>query len=390
MKNLSFFSVLFLAAWCISPPLVAGPVYRVIAVVSLFIVCVDSFKWATPRHRKGLYIAIFLSMYMIGIGLIHGENFAQRINLFVLLLYSSVFSIWMQNPTVSSKRLHFVILWILIFFSIWNTTTIRAVLEQPNIMRLLAKNEIYEDFNVSLWGVGGYGYMYAAIMILPVGFDMLMGSRIKLNLTSRAITLYFVLSTLVMSYLSQYFMALIIVVIIAILGLRKGGEATLSTRAYASIFFIFLIIGISIEPILDFLIDVIDLPIINNKLIDFRAVLNGAEVEDSDFGERYERYTRDLRLMFSNPIFGSQTYMSIGKHSTFLDVLAQYGFFIGALTIHLLLRPSLEWINRKLPVANNVFIAFLIFGLLNPVTMNSATSLYIALPVYCKLIWQKS
>ena len=150
-----------------------------------------------------------------------------------------------------------------------------------------------------------------------------------------------------------------------------------------------LIVGFFLEDLLDFLIDVVDLSKTDNKLVEMRAVLEGEDIEDSEFGVRYERYSRDISLIFSNPVLGSMSFNAVGKHSAFLDLLAQYGLIIGSLAIALIIKPCREWAKKSIPVANDITLILIICATLNAITFQVAAPLCIALPAYCKLFLNK-
>ena len=233
--------------------------------------------------------------------------------------------------------------------------------------------------------------MYSAILMLPIGIDILFNKRRKSTLLVRIFTLYFVVTTVVLSYLSQYFMALIIAVIAVILSLsRRRNSSKVRISSYVMIFAIMILIVAFLEPILDFLINVIDIRSIHEKLVDMRAIMiNGEDIGDSEFATRYERYTRDLLLIAKEPLFGTMSYLSVGKHSTFLDLIAQYGVIMGGLIITLLFRPCVDGMRRSAPISFDILALFLIIGLFNVLTLQVAAPLCFALPAYSLLLWER-
>ena len=391
LKNLSSLSVLYILAWCISPPLASGRLYRIIAVIALMIVVVSSLSTVRQSQIGRLFGAVLLSAYIVLVAFVSHESYAPRIGIVILLLTSVSFQIWIDSRNTSSQLLWIAILWIIILFTIWNTTTIRSVLEHPDVMRKLVSSEKSRPLNYSVWGVGGYGYMYSAILMLPIGIDILFNKRRKSTLLVRIFTLYFVVTTVVLSYLSQYFMALIIAVIAVILSLsRRRNSSKVRISSYVMIFAIMILIVAFLEPILDFLINVIDIRSIHEKLVDMRAIMiNGEDIGDSEFATRYERYTRDLLLIAKEPLFGTMSYLSVGKHSTFLDLIAQYGVIMGGLIITLLFRPCVDGMRRSAPISFDILALFLIIGLFNVLTLQVAAPLCFALPAYSLLLWER-
>jgi hypothetical protein len=104
-------------------------------------------------------------------------------------------------------------------------------------------------------------------------------------------------------------------------------------------------------------------------------------------GERGERYWRSLVLFFENPLIGTLSYADIGKHSTFLDHLAQWGIFFGGILFYLI--SFLQWggmrqstrIKGEFGIAIGSLIAVMaVFGL-NKHFASAGIFLFIIYPV---------
>ena len=378
-NNSSFYAILYVIAWIVSPPLSYGMPFRVIAIISIIILCIDSMKYAYAYQQKNLLIAVGLSTYMIGIAVILEEDFNIKIGAIVLLLTGVLFDIWVSNGKVSKKRLQFLLFYTLLLYCIWNSTTLYCILhENERIMRDLTRNSDFSE-SFARRGIGGFGYIYSVILMLPTAVELI---RLKVRGKAfRILNIYFVLTGFMLAYFSEYFIAMLLAILTLILVWKKPAKST-----YILVGIITVISGFAMETILDTMIELIDIPEINNKLIETRNILlNDANVEDSEFGVRYERYVRDIGLIIANPIWGTLSFKNVGKHSEFLDFFAQYGIPLGIVYVSALLHPATVWIKRNVSIASVVLLISVIMCLLNRFPLHAAVPLCFFLPTFCRI-----
>lgn len=387
-EKITYFSILYLIGWFISPPLASGTIYRVIAIVA--VACIAFFSLANNRQQLAnrFYWCVVLSLYIILLCFATGESISWKINLLIILITSASFALWNNKYGNNSKQLKTLVYFAICLYCIWNTTTLIAVAKEPNIMRLLAKNS-GETSGYGGSGVGGYGYLYSVIIMLPIGIYLL---KEKQKIWLLAVIAYFVISSAILSYQSQYFIALILAVLTApmmiIADRNRGG---LNVIFYILLAVVFLVIFANLESILNFCINIVDIPSIQKKLTLMKATLmEGSVAEEGTFGERYERYTRDLNLILQNPILGVFRFTMVGKHSTILDFFAQYGIPLGIVFVNLLFSSCRDWIKQRIPAASVVFWITLILAIMNPLTLQVAAPLCVVLPAFCKQQWLKS
>lgn len=378
-NNSSFYAILYVIAWIVSPPLSYGMPFRVIAIISIIILCIDSLKYAYAYQQKNLLIALGLSAYMIGIAVILKEDFNIKIGAIVLLLTGVLFDIWVSNGKVSKKRLQFLLFYTLLLYCIWNSTTLYCILhENERIMRDLTRNSDFSE-SFARRGVGGFGYIYSVILMLPTAVELI---RLKIRGKAfRILNIYFVLTGFMLAYFSEYFIAMLLAILTLILVWKKPAKST-----YILVGIITVISGFAMETILDTMIELIDIPEINNKLIETRNILlNDTNVEDTEFGVRYERYVRDIGLIIANPIWGTLSFKDVGKHSEFLDFFAQYGIPLGIVYVSALLRPATIWIKRNVSIASVVLLISVIMCLLNRFPLHAAVPLCFFMPTFCRI-----
>lgn len=386
-EKISYISILYLIAWCISPPLASGTIYRVIAFLAMATVILTSLQDSLPELRKRFWIGVSLCAYMALIGYIESNAFSWRIGTYIILLTCVSYPLWNHKYGTQVKQLQILLLFTIALYCIWNTTTLRAIQINPRIMRDLVGNGY---IGPEAKYAGGYGYMYSVVSMLPIGIYML--KQKNQILIVKLILFYFIISSVILAYQSQYFIALILTLLIfPFMILADKYKNGLNRGAFITIVIVVGLIFINLESILDFLINTIDIPIIHRKLIYSRdALVYGVDFEDSGFATRYERYTRDLGLIFGSPIWGALSYIAIGKHSFILDFFAQYGIPLGIVFSKTLFSPCTDWIKQQMPVANVVLWITIILAIMNPLTLVSAVPLCFALPAYCKIQWLKS
>ena len=387
-NKISYFSWLYLIAWCISPPLAYGTLYRGLAILSILIIIIYSLKTYVPNLRNRFLQCVLLCFYIFVICFFTGDPYVGKIGVFVILLTSTSFALWNHSYGNNIRQLHFLILFALSLYCIWNTTTLLALVEEERLMRMLVQNSDISEICAQN-GIGGYGYLYSVIAMLPIGISMM---GIKQNIIFRIIVFYFVISGFILSYMSQYFMGLLLaILIIPMMYVAHKNQGTVSVRSYIIIFGLVFLIFYNLELILEYLIDVVDLSSVNHKLVEMQdALINGEDVEDTEFGDRYLRYARDLNLILQSPIFGVFNYTKVGKHSSILDFFAQYGIPLGIVYVKIIFSSCLDWIRMKIPVASVVLWVIFIISIMNVLPLSAAVPLCIALPAYCKMSWLKS
>ena len=376
--KLSYVAILYIITWIVSPPLAYNMFFRVLAIIAIVICVQDSIKYASVIQKKYLVVVLGICAYVIGVAIFLEEDFYIKIGSFVLLLTGVSFDMWLSNKMIKSQQLHFIIFFTLFLFCMWNSTTLSCILfENGRIMRDLTQNSDFSE-TYALRGVGGFGYIYSVVLMLPVSVELL---RYKgLGRVFRIVNMYFVITGFMLAYFSEYFIAFLLSILIILLIWKKPSKFTFIVLGVITLLVFFVL-----EFILGVMIDMIDVPEINKKLIDVRDILVlGNDVEDTEFGVRYERYLRDVGLMFSNPIWGSLSFKVVGKHSEFLDFFAQYGIPLGCLYVSTLLRPATIWVKRNVQVASVVLLVVIIMCMMNRFPITSAAPLCFFLPTFCK------
>lgn len=383
-KKTSIILMLYLIAWCISPPLAYGNQYRILVIICILMLVLRSWHYCLPMVKQRTMLTVLLIGYLILVGVLSGDSFTLRMNTYILLAVAIASDCWMCNRRIDIKTLQIILLASFLLYTLWNLTTLRAVAVSPRVMRELVRNSSYSEALAKM-GVGGYGYLYSAVLALPIGLTCLRDRNITKSI--RIIATVFVVTTLLLSVQSQYLMALLLALLAIPLSLSKNSIKSNSQKTMFVIFgaIIFLLM-LNIEAILSLLINNIEIDSIQRKLADLYAIIvEGEAIADSEFAARAERYSRDLNLILTRPLFGHLTFNAVGKHSNILDMFAQYGIPLGIAYLNLITVSCRKWIKKGMNVAASLLCIFLIFACLNTVTGAAAVPLFVMLPVYCRL-----
>jgi len=380
-KYLCLVPILYLISWSISPPLSYGVLYRIASIA--FVVYLLNKNWAisNEEQRNRFYYSIFLIIYMVILGLIVQDKFVQRIHAYIFLLVGITTDIW-NNKHLPKNCYWYIIIFTFLLYIVWNICSINALFQNSHIMRALVRNS-EESYIYSQKGVGGYGYLYSVVIALPLGISILLNKFYdkKLRLTS----LIFIVSSLYLVFLSEYFMAVILAVaIIPLIFVSRVKSKNKRLSAYCLIVLVLMILFLNAESIIAFLVNETDSATMQKKLTDsYMIMANDGEVNDSEFGTRAKRYGHAIDAFISNPLFGSLTYRNVGNHSYILDYFGQYGFLIGLAFIYLFSRPITRYLRHSGTVTVVLFITVIV-ALFNVLPLASIAPLYILLPAVCK------
>ncbi len=370
----------FLIIWLPAPPLQGNTVCRLLCVVVLL--------WLLWKKAKNGTVPIYVltGLVLIGVmltvGFAVGDNINQHMALYLVLLYT-LCTAYLCDLGEDIESYEFLIPLTFIAMTVWNIFTIKALIANPHIMRYLVKNNSgYGGF-----GVGGYGHAYGSVLLIPLALDYTLKEQNKKN---KIIAAAYLTTTVYMILNSGYLLSVLAMVLgfAYYLIMRRTDKNNIGW--FLLVFVLLLVLYIKMEDILLYLINRLDVGGMRMKLVEIYELLSeegaAADLEKSSvFGTRYERYTRDLALIWDSPIWGVLTHMKVGKHSTLLDTFAQFGIPVGCLFCYTLVKPLRQSLGNSLMYSRMVgaTIAELFFVLLfNNIAMGMGI-LYILIPVYC-------
>ena len=205
-------------------------------------------------------------------------------------------------------------------------TTFFGLLRYPNAARYLAtvadSNEAqYIQYN--MMNIGGYEFVYTTVLLYPLVIYAYKRGNINLFWT-----LIIVVFELIFIVTSAYTTALLLWIISTIfIFFRKNLKAR--NLIFVAVFALILLIGLSglVSNGLKAIADLIGNDTISDRLYALAGGKTGLENAEDN---RWELWMLSLNEFVKHPFFGNMSFEG-GGHSFFLDTLAEYGFFGGAM-----------------------------------------------------------
>lgn len=374
-------ALLFFIAWCISPPLSYGGLYRVLAIGCLACYALWIVRAANQRALVSGMTIIIVIGYMALLSLITGDGLTKRFGTYIALCMV-LFSFYLIRKT-TEEVFQFALLFFFALCIIWNITSIRHIRATPNVMRLLAKNSSVSQYFAQR-GVGGYSYVYTVVTAIPVALHMVCTKQKKML---QMAALAFLATTYMVVFSSGYFMAMILAVFaVPMYLMEKGGKQRNRFFMRMILLFGLVVLYINADAILKWLISITDIRLIREKLQSvYELLLYDASISDSEFSTRYNRYMMDIRAIAQSPLFGGFTYYVSGNHSHFLDFAAQYGIPFTVLYLSVSYSPLKSAKAMKNPAGFTSIVIACIILMFNTIAFSMASVLYILVPITCKL-----
>ncbi len=379
-------ALMYLIAWCVSPPLAYGHFYRFLAVVAVCMLISMQFRLANKTIQNTYLAMVAFIGYILVVMFLVGDSYVYRIGT-IILIALMICSLHIENSDYSEKY-QFLLTFTFLLCILWNLTSLRGIAAHPGIMRILAKNSADSAMYASR-GVGGYGYIYTILLMIPLAGEICQRTQ------NRKFLRYCAGGFLVTSYLvimkSAYFMAEILSVMA--IPLYFVFQKKNSPHRVAFIFLVVILTGVLLifaDSILLTLHELVGIRSIKAKLWDTYQLLNGTEaIENSEFATRHRRYWNSLTYTLTHPLFGGLRYIVTGNHSHLLDMGAQYGLLILWWYIYMMYQPM-----KRMMVAGSTAVQLVLLLLVAVVTMNTApfalgAVLFIVMPIYVKLYQQQ-
>lgn len=376
-------ALFYLVTWCISPPLAYGNVFRVIAIAAVLYIVVRHLLKSNFSIAWSSVVLFFIMAYILAVSWFSGESFT--LNMAVLIVVAFVFC--MNSCSVFREDSFFLTLMVytLALCVLWNITTSIGLTITPNAMRLLAKNSDISR-TLSLQGVGGFGYEYVVLLMMPIAFDLIFTR--KTHPAQRVIAVLYVISAYYMTLRSQYFLAIVLSALVILLFLmfkikNKWVKLFLILALLAGFVFVFY----NAENIIDTLRGVNTARSVDTKLSEINDILIDGETSgNSDLANRIHRYGKSLTSALAHPLFGSLSRETTGNHSFFLDLCGFLGFPVAGLLLYSLIKPLQRFNVFKSSVGKICMLMLGIMLMLNEIVFVYGMAAYLLIPFYC---WQK-
>lgn len=384
MERILRFAIFYLLAWLIVPPIRAGIEWRV-----LFCCCFAVFLFLSFQIliRKITYLGVpFLGFLgFLGLTFLRGElsdtNFyVNFIRVFVFFSFSTLYVYYLDQGFEKFRKLFIPVVFILVFF---NITTIKALLENPEICRLMATGtDMSMSGKYSLMDLlfsGGFSYVYNAVFITPLLCNVVFQNRA--GKTEKIALLAYVVSSIVMIALAGFSIGILLLLLGILLLLINRHLSWFSLFAFFAVSWLSFVAlqGVLYEIAVAFAgenefyvakIEAIFHPMTAGSELDGRVAI---------WGESFNSF-------LSNPLIGGGRE---GGHSAILDYLGMYGMFVGGAMLWTMFFPVVIEYRRMRKIGRQglvIIFAVLFWGglLLNPLQFQYAAIVFVLFPYVCE------
>jgi len=326
--------------WASLPVLSYNPYVRLLslACLGLFVfVCVLEFSISKDKKiaLPSVIIPLAIGYMFLTNAVFSGSEFLLRhLQFFIFIIFVPISILLIkEKPRIAKLFVYTILITNLITAGI----TINGLMTSNWIARSLAKSNEY-TVQLAKSGLAGYSLVYSNLILLPF---LIIGVRSSWTKEFRSRFLFvIILANLVSAYFlffkAGYSMAmaasLFILVFVLITRFRMKHIPILGVA-------ILLTVYMSKRSNIQFsnisLSKLAEGTMYYKKINDVTASVSGDKATGT-VESRSDAYGKSVNTFFSNPISGIMTFdlgKRIGGHSDFMDILAQFGIFIGTLIL---------------------------------------------------------
>lgn len=377
--NIYVFSLLFVALWCISPPLFISGFARIVALLTMIV----ALRIRYIYHPTYFFVLAFFVIYTLstgvlkqGIGYVLG-NIQTYIILAIAYVAVNEYS-KSKDRRITFAKITRVIEWI---YPIWMIITLRAYSTIPNISRILANNNNENVMSWSRQGIGGYGMIYSLVFYNIILLYMLINKK-----KSGVLVVVNYILSLMTIVLAGYSIALISILLGSVLIITiRGKKLENIVLAVAIFFMIYFIFNMFQESIFSGLLNMTQGTMYEHKMADIIASFYGNGAQGT-LESRTVLYEYSWNVFLKNPIVGSallENFM-FGGHSFFLDMFAKFGLLGGLPFLYLILYFPIKCMrdNREFSLSLALLVLIIFIGGLNNLSAAFAPIVYIIYPAH--------
>lgn len=279
-----------------------------------------------------------------------------------------------------TKSIKFLLKIALITISIYSIFTVRALIESPNLSRILATEnpEKYTGY-ISNRFVGGYDFAYGITFVLISLFSVTFNK--DFITTKNKLLNYIIIALLTITLLYQQFTIALILLIIGIgINLLKIRNIRQLMLWIVIITIIVLVMSNYIITLLNFIAKNIKQETISQRIYEVTSLLEEKRLDNTvDLKERTKKYITSFATFLKDPL-GLNDEKEIGNHSELLDEYAKYGVVIATITI-IPIYIYIKFIycklqsNSKRRIWFSITILYLVFNIINTTMFINVTIL---------------
>lgn len=320
-------AVLYLIIWTISPPLQVDTIYRLIALACAVLWVAIWFIRENPitLGKEQVAAIIFLIAVMVVV-YFEKYDFSALIKQIALIMLVICF---MMTYFYDDKwdELAGIVPIVLILLTIWNYNTVKILIEDHTVARLLIRDDA-TTYQYLRQGIGGYSLIYPQVCISPLIIAWTF-KAFKNNKIFFAIGVVWAFTFVRFLELAGYSIALFTSAVGLIILLFYKGKNVVPAFIVTIILFIGIMAAILyITPFREWILTTFDGTAVANKVNDLISTSDTGVTGDS-IQLRINAYSNSLLDMLKYPIIGSLWRENGGGHSTLMDITSKYGWLGG-------------------------------------------------------------
>lgn len=320
-------AVLYLIIWTVSPPLQVDTIYRLIALACAVLWVAIWFIRENPiTLGKEQVAAITFLIAVMVVVYFEKYDFSALIKQIALIMLVICF---MMTYFYDDKwdELSGIVPIVLILLAIWNYNTVKILIEDHTIARLLVRDDA-TTYQYLRQGIGGYSLIYPQVCISPLIIAWTF-KAFKNNKIFFAIGVVWAFTFVRFLELAGYSIALFTSAVGLIILLFYKGKNVVPAFIVTIILFIGIMAAILyITPFREWILTTFDGTAVANKVNDLISTSDTGVTGDS-IQLRINAYSNSLLDMLKYPIIGSLWRESGGGHSALMDITSKYGWLGG-------------------------------------------------------------
>lgn len=320
-------AVLYLIIWTVSPPLQVDTIYRLIALACAVLWVAIWFIRENPiTLGKEQVAAITFLIAVMVVVYFEKYDFSALIKQIALIMLVICF---MMTYFYDDKwdELAGIVPIVLILLTIWNYNTVKILIEDHTVARLLIRDDA-TTYQYLRQGIGGYSLIYPQVCISPLIIAWTF-KAFKNNKIFFAIGVVWAFTFVRFLELAGYSIALFTSAVGLIILLFYKGKNVVPAFIVTIILFIGIMAAILyITPFREWMLTTFDGTAVANKVNDLISTSDTGVTGDS-IQLRINAYSNSLLDMLKYPIIGSLWRESGGGHSALMDITSKYGWLGG-------------------------------------------------------------
>lgn len=321
-------AVLYLIVWSVSPPLEIDLIYRLLALSLAAVWAVIAFMRRIQLDNIHIWAAVFIVLVVIT-AYFETKSFSgiiKQIALYMLFVEFIIFSFYSKKNLW--HEIDFIIPVVLILLLYFNINTVKALIEDPTIARIIVRNEETAN-NYLRQGIGGYALVYTQTLFFPVALMWLLKAFDK-NKIKFFIGLAWLVSYGFLIANAGYSIAIFSTLASAFVLFFYKGKSVVGVVIITMALFIGAMAAILyVAPLREWLLTVFDGTAVAKKINDLVSTSESGSAEGS-IQSRITAYMASLRALLRYPVIGSLWDSGgAGGHSAVLDNFVKYGWWGG-------------------------------------------------------------